>query len=223
MMEGAQVLLLSIVLPILGKAVAGPLLTADQPLQQIAFPECDVSSDLKSMESSEVVSDMLFGRYPNFFPYSVTAVQLSQLFPRGMAMGNLYPVVSSSYTDPETNIRYDSPCFQPNAKAVVDSVACPSPFVPSTTDELIGKVNCIKPCPVHAYSNEEYRDMWIVSSVPACLGLLFNIYMALTWYMGGKKSFQAVNFNLKMCVLCGLLYGIIDTIPVLILGEELPW
>jgi hypothetical protein len=42
-------------------------------------------------------------------------------------------------------------------------------------------------------------------------------------YMGGKKVFEAVNFNLKMCVICGLVYGIIDTIPVLILGKELPW
>jgi hypothetical protein len=222
MMEGARSFL-AIVLPIMGKANTGPVVTVDQALQQVAFPECDVSADPKSIEPSEVVNNMMFGRYPNFFPYDVTAVQFSQLFPRGMATDALYPAESSLYTDPETGIPYISPCFRPNAKAVVDSVACPSPFVPPTTDELMGKVNCIKPCPVQAYSDEEYHDMWIISSVPACLGLAFNMYMALTWYMGGKKAFQAVNFNLKMCVLCGLLYGIIDTIPVLILGEELPW
>ncbi len=52
---------------------------------------------------------------------------------------------------------------------------------------------------------------------------LYHLYGLDVWYGGGKKAFQAVNFNSKMCVLCGLLYGIIDTIPVLILGEELPW
>jgi hypothetical protein len=222
MMEGARSYR-SIVRSQLGKAHTGPAVTADQALRQIAFPECDVSADPKTIEPSEVVNDILFGRYPNFYPYDVNVPQQSHLFPRGMATDALYPAKSSLYTDPETGILYNSLCFRPNAETVVDAKVCPSPFVPPTTDELIGKVNCIKPCPVQAYSDGEYNDMWIVSSVPACLGLLFNIYMALTWYMGGKKVFQAVNFNLKMCVLNGLLYGIIDTIPVLILGEELPW
>ncbi len=57
-----------------------------------------------------------------------------------------------------------------------------------------------------------------------CLFLIVDwLLLFLLRYMGGKKVFEAVNFNLKMCVICGLLYGIIDTIPVLILGKELPW
>ncbi len=39
MMEGARVLFLSIVLPIIGKANTGPAVTADQPLEQIVCPE----------------------------------------------------------------------------------------------------------------------------------------------------------------------------------------
>jgi hypothetical protein len=76
---------------------------------------------------------------------------------------------------------------------------------------------------VQAYSDGEYHDMWTVSSAPASLGFLLNIFMATTMFIGGKKAFRALPFNLKMCVADGLLYGIIDTLPVLILAEGLPW
>jgi hypothetical protein len=192
-------------------------------LHPFTFPECDISADAESIDPSDEINALIFGRYPNVKPYSITEKQYSPFFPRGMATDELYPAVSSLYSDPDTGILYNSPCFRPNATAMVGSVVCPSPFLSPTTDEFIGKVNCIKPCPVQAYSDEEYQDMWSISSAPACIGLVFNIHMALTWYIGGKKAFRDVNFNLKMCVACGLLYGVIDTIPVLVLGKELPW
>jgi hypothetical protein len=74
-----------------------------------------------------------------------------------------------------------------------------------------------------AYTDEEYHTMWVVSTVPAVLGFVLNIFMATTWFLEGRHAFKSVSFNLKMCVGCGLLYGIIDTIPVLLLGDELPW
>ncbi len=195
----------------------------EQVLQQMAFPECDVSADADSIKPSETVSALLFGRTPNHAPYSVTQLQNSLFFPRGMATDALFPSVSSVYTDPDSGILYESPCYTPNAEAVVKSEVCPFPFLPPMTDELRGKRNCIKPCPVQAYSEDEYHDMWIVSIAPACVGLLFNSYMTLTWYIGGKKNFGDVSFYLKMCVGCGMLYGFIDTVPVLVLGEDLPW
>jgi hypothetical protein len=216
-------------------------------LDPFQFPECDVSADINDIDPSDFVNALAFGRLGNYTSKSYVT-QMSIFFPRGMATDAVFPAESSLYTDPETGILYNSPCFRPNAKAVIKRIVCPSPFLAPTTDEFLGKVNCIKPCPVQAYSNKEYHDMWIISSVPACLGLAFNMYMALTWYstghdvhigchflivdwlllflfryMGGGKVFKAVNFNLKMCVICGLLYGTIDTIPVLILGKELPW
>jgi hypothetical protein len=200
-----------------------PTVAPEQALQQLAFPECDVSADADSIEPSETISTFLFGRTPNYAPYSVTQIQYSLFFPRGMATDKLFPSVSSVYIDPDTGILYESPCYTPNAEAVIESVVCPSPFLPPVTDELRGKANCIKPCPVQAYSEDEYHDMWIISSAPACVGLLCNIYMILTWYIGGKKFFWGVPFYLKMCVGCGMLYGLIDTIPVLVLREELPW
>jgi hypothetical protein len=76
-----------------------------------------------------------------------------------MATDALFPAESSLYTDPETGILYNSPCFRPKAEAVIESIVCPSPFLPPTTDAFLGKLNCIKPCPVQAYSDEEYHDM----------------------------------------------------------------
>jgi hypothetical protein len=200
-----------------------PTVAPEQSLQQITFPECDVSADPESIEPSETVNTLLFGGTPNYALYSVTQLQFSFFFPRGMAADALFPTTSSVYTDPDTGILYESPCYTLNAEAVVESVVCPTPFLSPMTDEWRGKANCIKPCPVQAYSDDEYHDMWIISSAPACVGLLFNMYMTLTWCIGGKKKLLCVPFYLKMCVGCGMLYGFIDTVPVFVLGEELPW
>ncbi len=198
-----------------------PTVPPEQALQQVKFPECDVSADADSIEPPETVNAFLFGRTPNSARYTLTQSQYSLFFPRGMATDALFPSTSSVYTDPDTGILYESPCYTPNAEAVVESVVCPSPFLPPMTGERRG--NCIKPCPVQAYSEDEYHDMWIISSAPACVGLLCNMYMTLTWYIGGKKNFKGVPFYLKMCVGCGMLYGFIDTVPILVLGEDLPW
>jgi hypothetical protein len=200
-----------------------PTVAPEQSLQQWAFPDCDVSADPGSIETSETVNAFVFGRTPPYAPYNVTQVQYSLFFPRGMATDALFPTTSSVYTDPDTGILYESPCYTPNAEAVVESVVCPFPFLPPLTDQWRGKANCVKPCPVQAYSDGEYHTMWIISSAPACLGLLCNIFIALTWYIGGNKFFASNPFYMKMCVGCGLLYGVVDTLPVLVLGEELPW
>jgi hypothetical protein len=192
-------------------------------IQQFEVPDCDISADPKAIEKAETGNALVFGRFPNLAPYDIALMQFSMLFPRGMATEALFPLESSSYTDPKTGVLYESQCFVPDAEAAVERVVCPFPFLPPTTEALIGKVNCIKPCPVQAYSDGEYRDMWTVSSAPASLGFLLNIFMATTMFIGGKKAFRALPFNLKMCVADGLLYGIIDTLPVLILAEGLPW
>ncbi len=223
MMKGAEVFLSAIQNTMLKGVDWWPTIAPEQALHLWTFPKCDVSAAPDSIEPSETVNAFLVGRTPNYAPYIMTQSQYSLFFPRGMATDALFPSASSVYTDPDTGMLYESPCYTPNAEAVVESVVCPSPFLPPMTDEWRGKTNCIKPCPVQAYSDDEYHDMWIISSVPACVGLLFNIYMTLTWYIGGKKNYESVPFYLKMCVGCGMLYGFIDTVPVLILREELPW
>jgi hypothetical protein len=200
-----------------------PTVGPAEVLQQIAVPDCDISADPKASEKSETGNAVVFGRFPNLAPYDIAQKQFSILFPRGMATEALFPLESSFYTDPKTGVLYESQCFVPDAEATIERVVCPFPFLSPTTEALIGKVNCIKPCPVQAYSDGEYRDMWTVSSAPASLGFLLNIFMTTTMFIGGKKAFRALPFNLKMCVADGLLYGIIDTLPVLILAEDLPW
>ncbi len=200
-----------------------PTVDPAERMQQFAVPNCDVSADPKVIEKAETGNALVFGRFPNLAPYDIAQLQFSMFFPRGMATEALFPLESSFYTDPKTGVLYESQCFVPDVEAAVERVVCPFPFLSPTTEALIGKVNCVKPCPVQAYSDAEYHDMWTVSSAPASLGLLLNIFMATTMFIGGKKALRAVPFHLKMCVVDGLLYGIIDTLPVLILGEDLPW
>jgi hypothetical protein len=202
-----------------------PTVDPAKALQQFAVPDCDVSADPKAIEKAEMGNAVVFGRFPNLVPSDIDIAQqqFSFFFSRGMATEALFPLESSFYTDPKTGVLYESQCFVPNAEAAVERVVCPFPFLPPTTEALIGKVNCIKPCPVQAYSDGEYHNMWIVSSTPASLGFILNIFMTTTMFIGGKKTFRALPFYLKMCVADGLLYGIIDTLPVLFLGEDLPW
>ncbi len=163
-----------------------PTVGPAEVLQQFAVPECDISADPKAIEKSETSNAVLFGRFPNLAPYDIAQQQFSVLFPRGMATEALFPLESSFYTDPKTGVLYESPCYVPDAEAAVERVVCPFPFLPPTTEALIGKVNCIKPCPVQAYSDGEYHDMWTVSSAPASLGFLLNIFMATTMFIGGN-------------------------------------
>ncbi len=195
------------------------------PLQSIDpfHLECDVSADPEKIGASEVANAFIFGRLPNYAPHNGATMQFSLFFPRGMATDAVFPESSSSYTDPDTGIMYESPCFIPKAVvAQIENDECPYPFV-APSSHYMGEGSCIKPCPVPTYSDREYHIMWVVSSVPACLGLVLNIFMALTWCIAGKKDFNDLPFNLKMCVTCGLLYGFIHTIPVLVLWTELPW
>ncbi len=40
---------------------------------------------------------------------------------------------------------------------------------------------CSQPCPVNAYTTEEYTVMWLVTAVVSTVGLILNVYMAATW------------------------------------------
>jgi hypothetical protein len=119
-------------------------------MDQFAMPECTLSADPEGLGVSEFSNAVAFGRFPNLAPYDGggTAFQSSLFFPRGMATEALFPDVSSTYTDPDTGTQYESPCYKPKANSSVEAVKCPFPFVAPQTDKFIGKVNCIKPCPV---------------------------------------------------------------------------
>jgi hypothetical protein len=41
--------------------------------------------------------------------------------------------------------------------------------------------HCSQPCPVNAYTTEEYTVMWLVTAIVSSVGLILNVYMAATW------------------------------------------
>ena len=64
--------------------------------------------------------------------------------------------------------------------------------------------------------------MWSVKSTVGILGIICNVMMLLTWAIQSRKVVNAVPFQIKSCVIWGLLYGLIETIPSVALKYELP-
>jgi hypothetical protein len=153
-----------------------------------------------------------------------------------MSKEALFPVDYSTYTDGNGQ-QFEVPCTIPGIGPGVVDIICPDPFLPPTNEGDIR--NCIKPCPVNAYTFEEYDTMWLTSASVSTVGLLLNLYMAATWYcvkpvvdaqpiatshhsfesslplvktraIGGSKNFRGI----RMCVVYGLAYGLIDTLPM---------
>ena len=75
---------------------------------------------------------------------------------------------------------------------------------------------------MNAYAHGEYLVMWWLFTVVGMVGFAFNLFMIATWAVAGKKYFRAVPLQLKCCVGFGVLYGMVETLPVLILRYDLP-
>ena len=68
---------------------------------------------------------------------------------------------------------------------------------------------------------------YIISIVPfvflAVIHLDVNFFVVwLCRWLGGKKVFLAVPYQVKACVFAGLLYNIVGTLPSLIMKYDLP-
>jgi hypothetical protein len=181
---------------------------------------CDSSAvvDPVQIADEDLPHSFLMGMFPNVA--AEDEVQFSMLFPKEMATEAMYPETSSIWTDTEGS-QHDMACYVPNERGETKTIVCPSPFLPPNNPDFSAR-NCIKPCPANAYSNSEYSQMWAVTSFLGALGFCLNTYMAATWYIGGKQFLKGVPFNLKNAVFSGLLYGVVETLPVLILGSDLP-
>ena len=66
-----------------------------------------------------------------------------------------------------------------------------------------------------AFTDCEYSTMWHAFVIVGVMGLYLNVFMMLTWIIG--KQLKYTDFHLKGCVFCGVFYGSVDTLPVLIL------
>jgi hypothetical protein len=73
----------------------------------------------------------------------------------------------------------------------------------------------VKTCPVAAYTDEEYTAAWSASLAVEAVGFCLNVFMMITWQLYDVS--EKVAIELKMCVWAGLLYGVVHTLPVLLL------
>ncbi len=144
--------------------------------------------------------------------------RLSVYFPPNLALDYLYPEASVTYTQDDGSF-LDVACFTPEG-AEVQKVTCPLPFVNPLADDHLE--SCIQPCPVQAYTDDEYTLMWGFSNGIGMVGLSLNVFMAATWVIGSRKDFTALPYQLKVCVFAGILYGLVGTLPSLVMKYELP-
>jgi hypothetical protein len=103
------------------------------------------------------------------------------------------------------------------------SAVCPSPFVPANAIPDVPTRDqhaCVQPCPSAAYTPEEYTVMWASSSIVALCALLLNIGVRMSWVPKGGGNHISPAF--KACIGGGILYGMVDTLPVLFLKHNLP-
>ena len=100
--------------------------------------------------------------------------KLSLHFPFNMSKNFLYPEVSSGYTMPDGTSR-DVPCFIPGETNEVPRAECPTPFVSPIAKDHVE--SCIQPCPVDAYTDDEYTLMWGLSNTIGLFGLALNCFI----------------------------------------------
>jgi hypothetical protein len=140
------------------------------------------------------------------------------MFPPHLALDSLYPETSVSYAKDDGSF-LDVACFEPGV-AEVQKVKCPFPFVNPLADDHLE--SCIQPCPVQAYSDDEYTMMWGFYNGIGVVGLFLNVFMATTWAVAGRKHYSTLPYQLKVCVFAGIVYGIVGTLPSLMMKYDLP-
>ncbi len=161
--------------------------------------------DLRLGQVKGTTGDVVFG-------------QRSNMLPPHLALDYLYPETSVRYMQDDGSI-FDVACFEPGV-VEVQKVTCPFPFVNPLADDRLE--SCIQPCPVQAHTDDEYTLMWGLSNGIALVGLSLNVFMAATWAIGGRKYFSTLQYQLKVCVFAGIVYGLAGTLPSLIMKYELP-
>jgi hypothetical protein len=208
-------------------------------------------------------------------PFISETMVVALSWPKNVEPQDLYPVAASTYTLP-TGTTVEVPCFALNKIVKVEQAECPDSFVnpldpdhgppcvkvlhgPAFVDPLrVFSFLCheshTQPCPVAAYTDNEYTLMWAVTNTLGLIGLGLNMFMGITWsnhavfllatdlqvpsfliahcyvclfgvicrYIGGKKAYEAVPYQVKACVFAALLYNIVETLPSLVLKYNLP-
>jgi hypothetical protein len=204
--------------------------------------DCDVSGgDRDQIADEDAVASFIVGRWPATHADNPMSLE----FPVGMSTSAMWPEESSQYLLGDVEV--EVACFIPGVTEVISEVNCPLPFLSSTEEGT--NAPCVFACPVPAYDSDQYSAMWSITVLLGLWGLSLNgmnhipslpphspdvpltsssplkyppVWMLATWWLGGKKSFKEVKPQLKACVYFGLLYGFVETVPVLLLSSDLP-
>ncbi len=144
---------------------------------------------------------------------------VSVYYPENLADGPLYPEASSTYIASD-GTELESACFVPKEVTEIAQADCPSPFVNPVDPNSLKA--CVQACPIAAYSDSQYSVMWAVFVGIGTIGFALNVFVAVTWGLGGKKHFDALPFQLKFCVFAGMAYFLFGTLPSLVLKYDLP-
>jgi hypothetical protein len=179
--------------------------------------DCDAPANIDDLGEEDYTTAFLLGSFPANL--AAETWRLSLDFPAGLDNAFLYPIGTVAYTTPKGD-EYEVDCFNVRLEYEIKEVECFAPYVVPLLEENEYK-KCVKPCPSPAYSNNEYSTMWFAASSIAMVGLMLNTFMATTFVLGGKRFSKSQPFATKVCVLGGLLYGIIDTLPTLFLKYDL--
>jgi hypothetical protein len=100
-------------------------------------------------------------------------------------------------------------------------LVCPTPYLPHPSPGL-GDVPCVLPCVLPLYSTAETRQMWLAYVVPGTMGMLLCMVHLITLFFKPKKDRKKEPiFTFVYCFL-GVLFGLVDTIPVIALYTDLP-
>jgi hypothetical protein len=176
--------------------------------QPFALPKCDVEGGDPSLIMPGEASVAFFNGYlawPEEEPF-----RHSLFWPTGTVPGPYFPKEFSQYTSYD-GITRDVKCYIPDEVQYVAKFDCPAPYKNPIDKDYA--VSCIKPCPVNAYSDDEYSTMWLIVSLVGLGGFILNVFMVATWQIDKKKS-KALPYQLKSCAGFGISYGIVETLPV---------
>jgi hypothetical protein len=159
---------------------------------------------------------VILGQWPDIV--TEHGIVFSAGFPAGANTDFLYPETFITHTHADGTAD-NVTCFVPGA-AEVPKVDCPYPFVNPIS--ATHTESCTQPCPVQAYTDSEYTLMWGFSNGIGLVGYFLNVFMALTWFLGGRRCLSEQPFQLKFCVFAGILYGMVATLPSLMMKYDLP-
>ncbi len=133
---------------------------------------------------------------------------------------------ASLYPKEGTVISTDDGTFQIPCTLIVNGtsvelaesfVRCPTALVPRK-DGRIDEGYCLFPCPSFVFTESEYKEMLIVSTVFGLLALFGNIFMLLTDILQSSKSRN--HGILSVTVTLGVLWCCIEILPALFLGNS---